>query len=221
MIPMYKVLIDGKSCHGGDMDWSLPTLNDDGTYTPGEWMRVDGQLVLCDRAIHLTDQPATWYIEGAQCWLAEYRGCTVGELTGTWESKIGVREARLIAPVPWEDVGVWSDGNHVVRGGMVRAYGSASVTAYGSASVTAYDSASVTAYDSASVTAYDSASVRAYDSASVRAYGSASVRAYGSASVTSAPWHMASAEVALSQMAAHIDRRGGKLVLRSAEGARA
>ncbi len=233
MADLYKVLVDGKSCHGGELDWSLPTRNDDGSYTPGEWMRVGGDLILCANAIHLTDQPSSWFLDGAQCWRAEYRGDTVGELLGSWDSKIGVREARLLAPVSWETVGVWTTGHHTLRAGFGRAYDSASVTASGSASVRASDSASVTASDSASVRAYGSASVRAYgsasvtasgsasvrayDSASVTASGSASVRAYDSASVTSTDWHSKSATVALSHMAAHIDRRGGKLVLRSAQ----
>ena len=177
MADLYKVLVDGKSCHGGELDWSLPTRNDDGSYTPGEWMRVGGDLILCANAIHLTDQPSSWFLDGAQCWRAEYRGDTVGELLGSWDSKIGVREARLLAPVSWETVGVWTTGHHTLRAGFGRASGSASVTASGSASVTAS----------------------------------------GSASVTSTDWHSKSATVALSHMAAHIDRRGGKLVLRSAQ----
>lgn len=103
-VPLYKILKDGTSCHGGDMEWSLPTLNDDGSYTPGEWMTLaaDRPLVLCKYALHLTDQPAAWYQPDTQCWLAEYRGETVGELDGGWESKIGVCEARLVGYVTHE-----------------------------------------------------------------------------------------------------------------------
>ena len=216
--PLYKVLVDGSSCRGGDMAWPLPTQGEDGAWTPGEWVKLNSRrkLVLCANALHLTDQPAAWYLPNAQCWQVEYRGEVVGELDGGWQSKIGVREARLLRPVAWEDVCVWTEGGHTVKSGVARASGSASVTASGSASVTAYDSASVTAYGSASVTAYDSASVTAYDSASVTAYDSASVTAYDSATVISTPWHSDSAQVALSDMAAHVDRRGGKVVCRVA-----
>jgi len=51
----------------------------------------------------------------------------------------------------------------------------------------------------------------------VRASDSATVEASGSATVISTPWHSDSAQVALSHMAAHVDRRGDNLVLRSAE----
>lgn len=39
---------DGTSLHGGcTITWSLPTRNDDGTWTPGNWMpRVEGELSL-------------------------------------------------------------------------------------------------------------------------------------------------------------------------------
>ena len=228
-VPLYKVLVDGSSCHGGDMAWPLPTQAEDGAWTPGEWVKLHGRrkLVLCANALHLTDQPAAWYMPNAQCWLAEYRGEVVGELDGGWQSKIGVREARLLRPVAWEDVCVWTEGEHTVKSGVARASGSASVTAYdrasvrasGSASVTASGSASVTASGSASVTASGSVSVTASDRASVTASDRASVTASGSATVISTPWHSDSAQVAISQMAAHVDRRGGKLALRAAEAA--
>ena len=48
--------------------------------------------------------------------------------------------------------------------------------------------------------------------------GSASVTASGSASVVSTIYHSTSAQVTLEHQAAHIDRRGGKLVFRSAAG---
>ena len=205
----YKVLSDGKSCHGGNLDWSLPTLNEDGTYTPGAWMRVDGELILCENAIHLTDQPAAWYVEGGQCWLAEYRGATVGALDGGTESKLGVREARLLAPVEWATVGAYTTGEHTVSAGFVLASDSATVRAYGSATVRAYGSATVHAYGSATVRAYGSATVHAYDSATVHAYGSATV--------ISSRWHSANATVVLTDLAAHVDRRGGAVAVRVAE----
>ena len=180
-VNLYKVLRDGKSCHGGSLTWPLPTQRDDGSWTPGEWVKLDNRrkLALCENAIHLTDQPASWYLPDAQCWLAEYRGETSGELSGRWGSKIGVRKARLLRPVAWDDVAVWSSGDHTLRTGVGRAY----------------------------------------DSATVRASDSATVRAYDSATVVSTLWHSDSAQVALNQMAAHVDRRGGKVVCRVAEAA--
>ncbi len=53
----------------------------------------------------------------------------------------------------------------------------------------------------------------------VRASDSATVEAYGSATVLSAYYHAPSAGVTLHGAAVHIDRRGGLLVIRTAEGA--
>ena len=33
---LYKVLINGESCHGGKMTWALPTMIND-VWTAGEW----------------------------------------------------------------------------------------------------------------------------------------------------------------------------------------
>jgi hypothetical protein len=51
----YKVLDKhGCSCHGGDAEWSLPTQNDDGTWTPGEWMpEIEGELKPCRNGYHV------------------------------------------------------------------------------------------------------------------------------------------------------------------------
>jgi hypothetical protein len=83
--------------------------------------------------------------------------------------------------------------------------------------VEASGSASVEAFGSASVKASGSASVKAFGSASVEASGSASVEAFDSATVISDYYHSPAAEVVLTQMAAHVDRRGGKLAFRRAE----
>jgi hypothetical protein len=100
----------------------------------------------------------------------------------------------------------------------VTAYHSASVTAYGSVTVTASDCTTVTASGRATVTASGSVTVTASDSTTVTASGSTTVKASGSVTVTSTASHMPSAVVALEHMAAHIDRRGGGLVLRGARG---
>jgi hypothetical protein len=55
----YKVLIDGKSCHGGHFEWSLPIENEDGSWTPGEWTpRID--VKMCNSGYHLTRHVASW-----------------------------------------------------------------------------------------------------------------------------------------------------------------
>ena len=64
MAKLYKVLDkDGYSCHGGEAKWSLPTQNEDGTWTPGDWMDdIHGELEICDNGYHVVkfDQLIYW-----------------------------------------------------------------------------------------------------------------------------------------------------------------
>ena len=67
MVKYFKVLDEnGCSCHGGDAEWSLPTQNDDGTWTPGEWMpEVRGNLEPCLNGYHVVT------LEQLPDWLGE------------------------------------------------------------------------------------------------------------------------------------------------------
>jgi len=51
---LFKVLdANGCSCNGGSLQWSLPTQNEDGTWTPGYWMlAITGELVPCENGYH-------------------------------------------------------------------------------------------------------------------------------------------------------------------------
>ena len=53
----FKVLVEGESCHGGSLVWSLPVTKDDGSIEPGEWHSVDGKIQVCVRGLHLTHKP--------------------------------------------------------------------------------------------------------------------------------------------------------------------
>jgi hypothetical protein len=52
---LYKVLSNGKSCHGGEFEWSLP---EDGK--PGEWTPIIDDAIMCERGYHLTTHYAHW-----------------------------------------------------------------------------------------------------------------------------------------------------------------
>jgi hypothetical protein len=52
---LYKVLVDGESCHGGEFKWSLP--KDD---KPGEWTPIIDDAIMCKRGYHLTTHYAHW-----------------------------------------------------------------------------------------------------------------------------------------------------------------
>lgn len=97
MTTLYKVLVNGKSCHGGDLEWSLPTQNADGTWTPGAWHEVEGEIVVCENGLHLTTQPyARWMEWNATVYEAE----GAGDSDSDDDDKIAYRRARLLRPAP-------------------------------------------------------------------------------------------------------------------------
>ena len=97
---LYKILVDGKSCHAGDLKWSLPTSK------PGAWQKVKGDLVICEKGIHLTKEPYKWYKRGCTCYEAEAKGIQKWQ-----EDKCVCREARLLKvkkhPKWWTDTEGW------------------------------------------------------------------------------------------------------------------
>jgi hypothetical protein len=96
----YKVLNeDGTSCHGGQCTWSLPTQNDDGTWTPGEWMpAIKGALEPCENGYHLCRGSDLLDWLGPVICEAEYCGEMVEAV-----DKIVVREARLLRRLNWDE----------------------------------------------------------------------------------------------------------------------
>lgn len=49
----YKGLNEDGSCfHGGVGSWPLPTRNEDGTWTPGAWLEVAGEIEACENGLH-------------------------------------------------------------------------------------------------------------------------------------------------------------------------
>lgn len=70
-MPVYKVLVDGKACHGGDLTWSLPADNGDGSFVPGDWHRVEPPIRVCSNGLHLTTDPLEWMVTGAMVYRAE------------------------------------------------------------------------------------------------------------------------------------------------------
>ena len=181
---LYKTLRNGRSWHGGEHEWSLPTQGADETWTPGEWTpRVTPRV--CSEGWHLTTEPARWWSadEGVACYLAEHDGA-VSRSEG--EDKIACERVRLLRPLTEDElaaVGIYTRGEHKVSSGSAWASGSATVEAWDSATVRASGSATVEASGSAAVEASGSATVRASGSATVRASGSATVEAWDSATV--------------------------------------
>lgn len=95
--PRYKVLgPDGASAHGGSLAWSLPTRDEDGAWTPGEWHEVAGAIALCRNGLHLTADPMQWPIVGMRVFAAEAAGDSA---TGA-DDKSAHRRARLLKETP-------------------------------------------------------------------------------------------------------------------------
>ena len=93
---LYKILdAQGRSCNGGNMSWSLPTQNEDGMWTPGDWMpAIGGELVACENGYHAAKDAHVLEWLNARLFVAEYRG----ELLDA-DDKIVVREARLVREI--------------------------------------------------------------------------------------------------------------------------
>jgi hypothetical protein len=104
---LYKVLSkDGRSIHGGDLQWSLPTQKPDGSWEPGDWHQVDGDLVPCHNGLHLTDERGVWrdwIVWGSVVWEAEAGRERVGALSDGESRKVAVRRARLVRPMTEPD----------------------------------------------------------------------------------------------------------------------
>jgi hypothetical protein len=99
---LYKVLdADGRSCNGGNMQWSLPTKNNDGTWTPGEWMpEIEGPLVECRNGYHIATLEQLPYWLNARIFVAEVEG----ELIESSDKKKWVaRKVRLVSETAWNE----------------------------------------------------------------------------------------------------------------------
>lgn len=97
MEKFYKVLRNGKSCHGGSgVSWSLPV-----DATPGEWHVYDRPVELCAAGFHVTTNPSKWWIDGCTVFEADVGD---GEILVTHrdsvKAKIVVPKVRLLRVVP-------------------------------------------------------------------------------------------------------------------------
>lgn len=101
----YKVLLAGASPQEKSFKWSLPTKLADGSWKPGEWHEIDGDLNMCHNGFHLTALPHYWHNQYfskgnedlLEVWIAEYEG-EVKDIND--DNKICVRKARLVKPAP-------------------------------------------------------------------------------------------------------------------------
>ena len=82
---LFKVLVDGAPCHGGD-----------GKYPPPKkWTPIVEEPECCHHGYHLTSDPLRWWKPRAALWLAEGRG----PLHGDGSDKAAFAQVRLIEEV--------------------------------------------------------------------------------------------------------------------------
>ena len=84
MIALFKVLVDGKSCHGGEAEYP----------PPGEWTE-ERTASCCNSGWHLTSDPLRWWKPKAELWLADGRF----PLNGDGTEKAAFTSVRLIEHV--------------------------------------------------------------------------------------------------------------------------
>ena len=113
-----KVLQDGKSCHGGRWEWSLPAQDAGGEWLPGEWTPYI-KPELCFQGWHLTRAPARWWeaTGDVRAYLAEYDGEVAGPSATRHDdsTKFAVGKCRLLRPLTDNELfahGVFLSGTH-------------------------------------------------------------------------------------------------------------
>ena len=96
MTTYYKSLsADGRSCNGGHSKWSLPTLQPDGTYKPGRWMRRIANIEPCRRGYHVFERKDILRWINQTLYECEIRGETIDH-----GDKTVAESCRLLRPVP-------------------------------------------------------------------------------------------------------------------------
>ena len=59
--PFFKVLVDNKSCHGGDYDYPII----------GKWTPKIKDIKICESGYHLTTDPLRWWTPKSKLYLAK------------------------------------------------------------------------------------------------------------------------------------------------------
>lgn len=116
MVTLYKVLVNGRSMHGGNFKYSLPKRVE-GKWVAGNWHRIPKRenLIVCTRGFHATAKPSTWWVSGARVFVAKVSAEQLVE-----SNKVCARGIRLIRPVTDAellDMGILTKGKHTLDAG--------------------------------------------------------------------------------------------------------
>ena len=173
---LFKILKDGRSCHGGELAWELPTQQTDGSWVPAEWREIAGPLSLCSHGFHLTTAPNKWWLDGVTAWIAESDGESISS-----EEKSCHRRVRLMRPASEKELadhGVFPFGMHRLSSGHSTLSGDATATLCGHASAKLYGNATATLFDDASATLSGDATATLCDHATATLSGNATANDY-------------------------------------------
>lgn len=170
----------------GGAGFSLPTLSEDGSWTPGQWhsQKNYGEYsFIRESGFRVTHEPAAHWRENSECYEVECEGLLQAVHRAFLYSKV-----RLLRKLTEEDLvkyHILSSGSHTVRDGEVAITGSANVTLLGKAKALAYSASGyIEAHDCVEVVIYSQASrvaVNAYGRSKVSVHSSSVVIAYDEA----------------------------------------
>lgn len=124
-VMLFKVLVGGRSCHGGDLAWSLPRLVA-GAWVPGDWHEVQ-RVDLCREGLHLTSVPEAWWKPGATLYAVEAEQVSGDAAAETKVVARRVRLLRVVAPSEYAE----TRGVRVVAGRVDYGYGDGYGSGYG------------------------------------------------------------------------------------------
>jgi hypothetical protein len=191
---LYKVLnADGRSCHGGDLAWPLPTWTGH-AWKPGKWLPRIDDIVACQRGYHVCEgrdliqwlheriwvieaaPNAEWVRHGDDKWVT---GGPVRLVAGTaWDDYT----ARLFAISCAHDVLPLYEAQHPGDTRVSDALVTAWEYAHGLATAEDLVAAMAAARAAASAAARAAASAAAWAAASAAAWAAASAAAWAAAS---------------------------------------
>lgn len=101
-IPLYKVLTaDGHSPYITAYAWSLPTKNNDGSYTPGQWHEEPESALDAGRGLHVTPSPMRYRPnDGCITYACEALGYREDPAT---DNHVVATKVRLLHPITNEE----------------------------------------------------------------------------------------------------------------------
>ena len=176
---LYKVLIGNKSCHGGSLEWPLPTKT-----KPGKWVTFRGKPIMCQAGLHATTRPAYWWVN--TCSVYECEADKASARSGDDDGKSVHRKMRLIRLLNADELAetqIFSGGSgHIIKKFKAILLGSSSAVLWDSSSAVLRDSSRAELWDSSSAVLRDSSRAELLGSSRAELLDSSRAELWGSSS---------------------------------------